>query len=390
MKTGRVTLLKIERVETFIVELPTIRPHVLSMATMRVQSIVIVRLYCSDGILGYGEATTIGGLSYGEESPEGIKLTIETYLEPLLRTTDPSLPAATMRLLGQAVVGNHFAKAAIEMALLDAQGKRVGLPISELLGGRQRDTLPVAWTLASGDTDQDIEEAERMLASRRHNIFKIKIGKRALDSDIDHVVNIKRALEARASVRVDVNQSWTENDAAMGISRLQDAGIDLIEQPIAAWNKRGMKRLAASFALPIMADEMLRGPQTAFDLAAYACADVFAVKVAQSGGLYAAAKVAAIGESAGLGLYGGTMLEGAIGTAASAHLCATFSSLEWGTELFGPLLLTEELLAEPLVYKDFSLVVPTGPGLGITLDEERLEFLRRDSSREPFVAMGRA
>ena len=84
------------------------------------------------------------------------------------------------------------------------------------------------------------------------------------------------------------------------------------------------------------------------------------------------------------------MLEGAIGTAASAHLCATFWSLEWGTELFGPLLLTEEILAEPLVYKDFSLVVPTGPGLGITLDEERLEFLRRDSSREPFLAMGRA
>jgi muconate cycloisomerase len=390
MKTWRVTLLKIERVESFIVELPTIRPHVLSMATMRFQSIVIVRLYCSDGILGYGEATTIGGLSYGEESPEGIKVTIDTYLEPLLRTTDPSLPAATMRLLGQAVVGNHFAKAAIEMALLDAQGKRVGLPISELLGGRQRDTLPVAWTLASGDTDQDIEEAERMLASRRHNIFKIKIGKRALDSDIDHVVNIKRALEARASVRVDVNQAWNETDAAMGISRLQDAGIDLIEQPIAAWNKRGMKRLAASFALPIMADEMLRGPQTAFDVAAYASADVFAIKVAQSGGLYAAAKVAAIGESAGIGLYGGTMLEGAIGTAASAHLCATFSSLEWGTELFGPLLLTEEILAEPLVYRDFSLVVPTRPGLGITLDEERLDFLRRDSSREPFVAMGRA
>ena len=152
-------LLKIEKVESFIVDLPTIRPHVLSMATMRVQSCVIVRIFCSDGVVGYGEATTIGGLSYGEESPEGIKLTIDRYFEPLLRTADPSFPSATMKLIKQNVVHNHFAKAAVEMALLDSVGKRLGLPISELLGGRQRDSLPIAWTLASGDTDQDIDEA---------------------------------------------------------------------------------------------------------------------------------------------------------------------------------------------------------------------------------------
>ena len=68
-----------------------------------------------------------------------------------------------MAKIGRVVVGNHFAKSAVETALLDAMGKRVGLPVSELLGGRHRDELPVAWTLASGDTDKDIEEAERML-----------------------------------------------------------------------------------------------------------------------------------------------------------------------------------------------------------------------------------
>jgi muconate cycloisomerase len=387
-------LLKIEKVESFIVDLPTIRPHVLSMATMRVQSCVIVRIFCSDGVVGYGEATTIGGLSYGEESPEGIKLTIDRYLEPLLRTADPSFPSATMRLIKQNVVHNHFAKAAVEMALLDSVGKRLGLPISELLGGRQRDTLPIAWTLASGDTNQDIDEAEHMLSSRRHNIFKIKIGRRSLGLDVAHVTAIKRALENRASIRVDVNQAWNEVTAAVGIARLQEVGVDLIEQPIAAWNRQGMSRLAAAFAVPIMADEMLRGPHTAFDIVANAAADVFAVKVAQSGGLYAGAKVAAIGESAGVGLYGGTMLEASIGTAASAQLCATFSSLEWGTELFGPLLLTEDFLAEPLVYQEFSLVVPSGPGIGVIIDEERLEFLRRDSSRSSVgplpIAIGRA
>ncbi|MGC4071107.1 MAG: enolase C-terminal domain-like protein [Nibricoccus sp.] len=89
------------------------------------------------------------------------------------------------------------------------------------------------------------------------------------------------------------------------------------------------------------------------------------------------ARVAAIAEAARLGLYGGTMLEGAIGTMASAQLFAGFSSLAWGTELFGPLLLTEEILTEPLAYRDFALPLPTGPGLGITLDEERVRRLRR-------------
>ena len=127
-----------------------------------------------------------------------------------------------------------------------------------------------------------------------------------------------------------------------------------------------------------MADEALHGPETAFAYASNAAADVFALKIAQSGGLYAAARVAAIADAADIGLYGGTMLEGAVASIASAHLFATFPKLEWGTELFGPLLLTEEILTEPLDYSDFSLKVPTGPGLGIALDEGRIAKFRRD------------
>ncbi|MGL4325149.1 MAG: enolase C-terminal domain-like protein, partial [Beijerinckiaceae bacterium] len=69
---------------------------------------------------------------------------------------------------------------------------------------------------------------------------------------------------------------------------------------------------------------------------------------------------------------------GGITTAASAHLFATFAQLEWGTELFGPLLLTEEILEEPLDYSEFSLKVPTGAGLGIALNEAQINRFRRD------------
>ena len=372
--------MKIEQVEAFIVDVPTIRPHVLAMATMYRQTLCLVRIRCSDGVEGLGEATTIGGLSYGPESPEGIKLAIDSYFAPILEVCDPTRPAQTMARIAKHVVGNNFAKCAIEMALLDAQGKRCGLPVSELLGGRVRDRLPVLWTLASGDTATDVEEAERMIDCGRHNAFKLKIGKRELAQDVAHVGAIKRALGDRASVRVDVNMAWDETTARAGIDMLADVGCDLVEQPISRSNRAGMARLAARARIPIMADEALQGPAVAYDYASHAAADVFAVKIEQSGGLFAACEVQAIADAAGVALYGGTMLEAGVGTIASAHVFATFPTLGFGTELFGPLLLTQDILAEPLDYSDFSLAVPAGPGLGIALDEDRVAHLRRDAT----------
>jgi muconate cycloisomerase len=166
----------IQKIETYLVDVPTIRPHKLSVATMNTQTLVLVRVRCADGIDGWGEATTIGGLAYGEESPESIKTNIDTYFAPLLTGMDATQVARAMARVRKAFQGNRFAKCAIETALLDAQARRLGIPLSELLGGRVRDALPVAWTLASGDTAKDIQEAEHMLDIRRHRIFKLKIG----------------------------------------------------------------------------------------------------------------------------------------------------------------------------------------------------------------------
>lgn len=366
----------VERVETVLIDLPTIRPHKLSVATMNGQTLMLVRIRCSDGVTGIGEGTTIGGLAYGGESPESMKLAIDTYLAPVLLGQDATRVQALMARVGKMVKENRFAKSAVETALLDAHGKRLGLPVSELLGGRRRDRLPVAWTLASGDTARDIAEAEQMLDLRRHRIFKLKIGARDLRQDIAHVAAIKRALGDRGAVRVDVNMAWSETEAALGMAALADAGCELVEQPVA--QAGALARLVRRFPLALMADESLTGPDSAFDLARVHGADVFAVKIEQCAGPFNALRVAAIADAAGIGLYGGTMLEGAVGTIASAHVFATFANLQWGTELFGPLLLTEEILTQPLDYSDFELTVPTGPGLGIALDEDRVAFFARD------------
>jgi muconate cycloisomerase len=365
-------------IEAILVDLPTIRAHQLAMATMQRQTLVIVRLRCSDGIEGLGEATTIGGLSYGDESPEGIKLTIDTYLAPALANEDATNVHGAMARLAKVARGNRFAKSALETALLDAQAKRLGVPLSTLLGGAVRPALPVLWTLASGDTARDIEEAERLLAERRHDTFKLKIGRRALREDVAHVAAIKRALGDRARVTVDVNQAWNEAEAATGIASLEAAGVDLIEQPTPREQRTALARLAARFVVPIMADEAVCGPEDAMELARIGAADVFALKIAKAGGIFGMLRTAAVGDAAGIALYGGTMLEGSIGTIAAAHGFCTLPQLAWGTELFGPLLLKDDIVVERPTYRDFTLHLPQGPGLGLALHEDKLAHYRRD------------
>ena len=370
----------IERIETRLVDLPTIRPHKLSVGTMHGQTLMLVTVYCSDGSVGTGEGTTIAGMAYGPESPESMKLAIDAYLGPAMIGKDASRVQALMAHLSKLVKVNHFAKSAVETALLDAHGRRLGVPVSELLGGRCRDRLPVAWTLASGSTEKDIAEAEKMLELRRHKTFKLKIGARDPKVDIEHVARIKKAVGDRGAVRVDVNMAWSETQAAWAIPALADAGCELVEQPVNS--AAALKRLMRRFPVALMADEVLQGPQSAFDIAKNEGADVFAIKIEQSGGLFAAQRVAAIADAAGIELYGGTMLEGAVGTIASAHLFASIPNLQWGTELFGPLLITEEILVKPLDYSDFELTVPDGPGLGIELDKDRIKRFTRDGSEK--------
>jgi len=367
----------IRDVRVVIADVPTVRPHVLAMTTMMSQTVVIVVVERNDGVIGCGEATTIGGLAYGDESPEGVRLAVERYFKPLLMTCDANRPATAMALLIKHIVGNRFAKCAVETALLDGLGKALGVPVSELLGGRVHDTLPVAWTLASGDTAADIDEGERMLDERRHDAFKLKIGKHEMARDCAHVAAIARAFADRASIRVDVNQHWSRTEAVAGIARLEDAGVVLVEQPIAAADVEGMRQLCDRFDVAVMADEALTGLASAQRFATVGACDAMSLKITQSGGLTEARKVAVLAEAAQIGLYGGTMLEGGIGTAASAQLFATLPAIEWGTELFGPLLMIEEILVEPLEYRDFGLVVPMGAGLGVEIDREKLAFFAR-------------
>jgi muconate cycloisomerase len=367
----------IKDIDATIVDLPLVRPHRLSMATLQTQAMVIIRLDCSDGIEGIGESTTIGGLSYGEESPESIKLHVDTYFSPLLVGRDASNTRAAMALLDKHIKGNFIAKSGIETALLDAHGKRLGLSIAGLLGGALIDRLPVLWTLASGDTSKDIAEAQRLMDSGRHHAFKLKIGWQEPAAATAHALAVKRALGDRVIVTVDVNQAWDETTAKRQIAQLQRGGIDLIEQPIRKGNIEGLARLTKRFKVPIMADEAVRGTSDAFRLAAARASDVFSIKIGKSGGLFGALEACAVAASADIALYGGTLLEGSIGSVASAHAFSTLRTMTWGTELFGPLLLADDIVKTRIEYAEGMMTIPSGPGLGLEVDVEKLNQYKR-------------
>lgn len=377
---------KIDRITSEIVDLPTIRGHVLSMTTMTAQSIVLVRVQFSDGSEGLGEGTSIGGLSYGAESPESIKLAIDTYIAPILLGMDADNITAARLKIEKAVRGNPIARSAVEIALWDGLGKRLGLPVAQLFGGAVHEGLEVAWTLASGDSASDIDEAQEMLSRRRHRQFKLKIGKRALKDDLAHVERIKSALGNQATITVDVNQAWNVQDARRGLAGLEEIGVAMVEQPIEARFRDELAALTAGSNIAVMADEALTGPMDAMNHARSRAADAFAVKVAQSGGLFRAAEVVSIGHAAGLGLYGGTMLESGIATAASLQLFCTVEKLRWGCELFGPLLMKDEILANPIRYSNFQVKLPKGAGIGVTLDEDKVAFYTREG-RKAMIAL---
>ena len=369
--------LAIVSIRSTIVDVPTVRRHKLSSLSVTAQSYVIVELRLANGAEGIGEAATLGGPRWSEESVESIKSAVDAYLAPVLIGAPANRFEAARTRMEAAAKRNNAAKAAIESALFDAVGKTLGVPAGQLLGGAVHESLPVLWTLASGDPAQEIEEAERKLAARLHNTFKVKIGAQTPEADIARLSSLARALTDRASLIVDANQAWDETTALRYLPVLAELGVRLVEQPLPAWNLAGMARLRARSTVPLMADECVFSAHDMLDVVRTGAADVVSLKLVKHGGLLATRNVAAVAEAAGIGLYGGCLLESSIGAAAHLQVFGGLRELAWGCEHFGPQILVEDLVEQPLRFADFQIHLPPGPGLGVTLDQKKLRRYAR-------------
>lgn len=368
----------VETVDSVIVDLPLRRPHKFKSMSATHQSYLLTRVRTTDGVEGVGEAVVPGGPWWGGESVETMKVIVDGYLAPMLAGADATRVEFLMHEADHLVAGNSFAKAAVEMALFDAWGKSVGMPVYQLLGGLCRDSIPVTWALGAESTEDVVNEAEEKLVAGLHSSFKLKMGAIDPAADAERISAVANALGDKASVRVDLNAAWDEVTSARWLPRLEHAGIDLIEQPVPGWNIDAMRRLADKLTIPIMADESLHSPNDAFRLCREAAADIFSLKVHKHGGLLRTRKVAAIAEAAGLSCHGGSSIESSIGTAGAAHAYAAIAGVTFGCELFGPLLLAEDITDDPVTYTGGGLRVPTGPGLGVTVDEDKIAKFARE------------
>lgn len=367
--------IKIHSIRTQRINLALTRPLRMSFGEISQQHLLLVRTIDTDGVEGIGEACVMGGPYWNGETIEGTQATVERYASPHLVGQNFDSLADYSAALHRIFRGNGAARTALEMSFLDLVGKKTNMRAVDLLGGPQRTSIPVAWTIPSGDVSEAIDDGERAIEARGHRLFKLKVGIYDTEREVDYARSIVRQFEGRARLLIDANQAWSEHDAPAILNRFHDVGVAVVEQPISGHDAQAMARLVQDCPIAILADEPLTGPATAALMAKSQSASGFVVKPQRDGGLMDALTTARSASEAGLSCYGGTMLETSLGTAALVALYATVSDLTWGSELFGPLRLDDDITVDALVPIGGDLPIPTGPGLGVTLDEERVRRL---------------
>ena len=254
------------------------------------------------------------------------------------------------------------------------------MPLYELLGGKVRSSLPCAWPLATGDAKQEIDEALGMMEARKYNIFKMKMGAIDPETDVIRACKVADELCHKASIRVDPNGKWDETTTKWAVPRLEDAGVTIIEQPMARWNLEASARVTERSNIAIMIDESVCTPEDMIKACQIKAADLVSIKLMKSGGIMPSREIAQIAMAGGVSVYMGTFLECSIGTAANMQLAVTLPHLPFGGELSGPELVSEDISLKPALYKDFELQLAEGVGIGVEIDEDKLKAFSRKRS----------
>lgn len=369
--------LSIERVETVLLDVPLRRPHRFARTSMDAQPVLLVFVRTAGGITGIGEGVVPGGPWWGGESVETMQLVIERYMTPILLGREVDDIAGIGADIGDVVAANLYAKTAVEVALHDAWARSLGVPVHTLLGGLARRSVPVTWALGTDPAPVVVEEALGKLDAGTHHTFKLKMGAQEPDADVARVAEIAEKLAGIAGVRVDVNARWDRLTALAQLPKLADAGVELVEQPVSGDEVEVLAELSRTRTVPIMADESVRTATDALRLAKLGAGDVYSLKTTKAGGLRVSKAISEIAAAGSIPCHAGTSIETGVGTAASLHLACAAPGVTWGSELFGPLLMSEELLTTPLRYADGELHLPDGPGLGIELDPEAVRAFTR-------------
>jgi muconate cycloisomerase len=377
----------IDQIEVFITEMPTRVRRTFSSGSYdtgaprdALGKPVVVKIH-ADGVVGYGQIRPISPGHFVADTVHSVVAVITDIYGPLLLGRSVWDIEAIHEAFNGRLAGNPAARAVLDIALHDAWGKALGVPVSTLLGGACQQSIPIEWSVSMAD-DVAVMIAE---ARRAVDEFGIKVlclkaaGKGGWRQDVSNFEAVRKAIGDDIVIGADPNTGWTFPETIAYMQAVKDLDLGYMEQPT---ERRDLRTLAAirmnANGVPVMADESLFTLADAFALAATRAVDVFCVKLYKVGGLSAARKIAAVAEAANIQLNcGGLAVLSQLEAAASAHFCAsipakrTFGAAEFafGLNTVGP----DPLVPEPgLTLRAGAVEMPTGPGLGIVVDEQAL------------------
>ena len=354
--------MKITDIQLGMLRVPLKTPFKTALRTVETVEDVVVLVHTDSGHIGYGEAPATAPIT--GDTHGSIIAAIDRFITPRLIGEDVAdLNRITGRIQG-ALERNSSAKAAVEIAVYDLWAQLYGAPLYKMLGGGTP-AITTDITISVDAIDKMVADALSALA-RGFAALKIKVGK-DIDVDIARVKAIHAAVEGRASLRLDANQGWTPKQAVYAMRTLEDAGValELLEQPVKAWDIDGLKYVTERVNTPVMADESVFGPAQVFDLIQRRAADIVNIKLMKTGGLSNAIRIADIAALYGVECMIGCMLESSISVAAAVHLAVAKADIITKVDLDGPSLGLFDPVQGGVLFNESQITISDAPGLGI-------------------------
>jgi L-alanine-DL-glutamate epimerase-like enolase superfamily enzyme len=380
--------MRIERIEILVTDLTTrlqrqrsTGPYDTGAPGALIGKPVLVKIF-AEGVVGFGQ---IRPLAPHHSMPD-------TYATMISMIRD----VCGSRLIGQRVFdvegthamferiapANYMARAAIDSALYDAIGKASGRPVYDLIGGLAQPLIPLEWSISMADDRRKmVADAERALHEFGIRVLCMKAGHpKGWRKDVENFVAIRKAVGPEVTFGMDPNTGWTVAEALCALDALKDERVDYIEQPVKRFDLKGMAAIRrAAAGVPLMADEACGSIQDAAAIVAAEAADVLCIKLYKHGGITPARKIAAIAEAANLKINcGGLAALSQLEAAAAAHFYASRPAehvMPAGEFIFGLGVIGPDPLVPNTDFqvKDGHVRPPSGPGLGIIVDERALE-----------------
>ncbi|MGQ0568824.1 MAG: mandelate racemase/muconate lactonizing enzyme family protein [Armatimonadota bacterium] len=369
--------MKITRIETIPVRIPINAERAIKggRGAHTVSPFLLIKVHTDEGITGLGEVSCTPGWS-GEDQQTAAHFIAE-LLAPLLIGQNPTAIERLTSILQRGVAANPFTKSGLEMALWDILGKSVGLPVYRLLGGPVREVVPTKFSVSGQKPDRAAEIAAWAVA-QGFRTMKVKVGVDP-EEDVARVRAVRKAIGPDVRLGVDANGGWSPRVAIQTIRRLYEYNIYFAEQPVPALDVAWLADVRHQVQVPVMADESVYTLQDAMAVVRATAADVLSVYVGKGGGIGPARKIAAVAEAAGLTCTVGSNLEMGVASAAMIHLAMATPGIgaeEFPCDILGPFFYEGDLLAEPLPIKGGEARPLERPGLGVELDEAKVEHYR--------------